>query len=420
MALKGNLQSFFLTSILQLLHNERKTGALYLTQGEENAHIIILEGSIVYAMSSRREARLGTLLMEKGKITLEQLQECLDQGKQKKMALGKVLVENGFISIETLEEFIRQQVEEIIYALFLWEAGDFEYRDARLDLSGLVATRLDITRVMLEASRRIDEMSILKKQIPGDHLVFSTTSLSRGTEIDNLDFKEKEILRLIDGKHTVQHLLEQSGYDRYTVYKAIYSLISYNMIEKRDDTKKDGPKENKPNKQDDEYLTAIITGYSNIMQIISKNLEPELGKESLVLLEECKPEALPGQKDLFKDFFPDHPAPHNIVVIRENLKHFKNLKNERVFLIESFNRFILNILNRVPDILGIGPTQKMMLEVEKNLPFISEYMKGLNMESTIAEDVKKITTRVEQLIKEREKDKQKSGRILSMFKKQQQ
>lgn len=418
MALKGNLQSFFLTSILQLLHSERKTGALYLKRGEDSAHVIIMEGSIVYAMSSRREARLGNLLIDQGAITLEQLQECLDIGKEKKMALGKVAVEKGYISIEDLKEFIRKQVEEIIYALFFWDSGEFEYRDARLDLSGLVATRLDITRVMLEASRRIDEMSVLEKQIPSDQLVFGMTPHAKEEAAKSLADKEKEILALINGERTVNQVLNKSGRDKYVVYKALHSLISSAVIEKIEHTPDEGKPGGKPGQEsNDEYYSAVITGYSNIFQVISRNLESELGKETFVLLEECKPEALPGQKDLFNNFQPNSPASNNIVVIRENLKQFKNLKNERVFLIESFNRFILNILNRIPDILGIAATNNTMAQVVNELPFVTQYMEALRMESTIEGDVKKITARVEQLMQDREKNKQKSGRILSMFKK---
>ena len=80
-----------------------------------------------------------------------------------KKALGKVLVEKGYITAENLEKLIHDQIEEIIFDLFVWDKGDFEYKDARLNLQGMVITRLNVVKLLLEASRRIDEMSIFIK-----------------------------------------------------------------------------------------------------------------------------------------------------------------------------------------------------------------------------------------------------------------
>jgi len=428
MALKGNLETFLLTSILQLLHSDRKTGALHLKKGKDEVYVIMNEGAIVYAMSSRKEARLSNFLIAKGVISLEQLQECLDEGKEKKLALGRVLVDKGFISADTLQLYIRKQVEEILYSLFLWETGEFEYKDARLDLSGMVATQLDITRLMLEASRRIDEMSIFKKRIPNNQVVFRVVEEVRRQGEFNLQPQEKEIIKLIDGKHTVEEIIDNSGKDSYHIYKTLYSLISSGLIEKMEPVEKKlelKGKVNEPETSDskamkpisDEDFTALITGYNNILQIISRELEPEIGKETFVMMEECKPGALPGQKELLNNFHPHNPLPNNIFAIRQNLEALQDIRNERVFLIESFNRFILNVLDRIPDILGISHTQKVLSEVQGVLPFITRYMEGLHIKSNIVADMEKITAKVERELLDREKGKQKSGRLLSIFKK---
>jgi len=414
MALKGNLETFFLTSILQLLHNDRKTGTLQVKNGDDWVNVFIEDGSIVYAMASNVEARLGSLLINREIITLEQLQECLDLGKEKKMALGKAVVEKGYLSIDQLKGFIHNQIEEIIYNLFLWDSGDFEYKDAKIDLSRVVAAKLDIMEVILEVSRRIDEMSILEKQIPNDQLVFKISNKVRDKEEIKLQANEWSVLALINGKCPVQKLVDESEIGKFQVYKALYSLSSSGLIEKiaaLQLQKQDQPGEIKKG----EDHSAVIIGYNNILQVIFRNLEEEIGKQTLVLFEECIPEALPGQKDLFKNFHPNNPPSANICALHDNLKIFKNLKNEQVFLAESFNRFILNILNRVPGILGVSPTKDMLEEVGNILPYISKHLEGIKAPSNIADDIKKITANVEEQIDE--KEKRKSGGILSMFKK---
>ncbi|MGE5342676.1 MAG: DUF4388 domain-containing protein [Candidatus Omnitrophota bacterium] len=418
MALRGNLKSFFLSSILQLLHNDKKTGALQLKNAEDEVQIILQDGNIIYAMSSNKEFRIGRLLRRKEIITSEQLQECLLEGKERKQALGKILVEKGFVTQEQLRQFIQQQVEEIVYGVFLWDSGHFLYKDARLDLSGMIVTFLDMTKIILESSRRIDEMSVLKKQITDDNLIFKPTSSAqhrvRNAEI-KFGGKESAILTLIDGSRTVAQLIEKSALGKFDVYKILYSFISSGLIEKQEVLPPPAAPPHPEINREEEY-TAIMTGYNNILQIIWQNLEPEMGKGTATLFHECKPEALPGQFDLFKNFHPGNISSVNILNLEENLKTINNIKNERLFISESFNRFILNILNRIPDILGIKSTQKMLHEIEHALPYLSTHLKNLNVKSPITEDIRKIIDTTARQILDKENKKAHSP-LFSMFKK---
>ena len=174
MSLKGNLETFFLNSILQLLSDDQKSGILQVKNHQKEVKIYFQDGDVVYATGSQRESRLGYHLQSKGTISREKLHECLETGQKEKKALGKVLVEKGYITAENLEKLIHDQIEAIIFDLFVWDKGDFEYKDARLNLQGMVVTRLNVVKLLLEASRRIDEMSILRKNIPDDGIIFRT------------------------------------------------------------------------------------------------------------------------------------------------------------------------------------------------------------------------------------------------------
>ncbi|MCP4148838.1 MAG: DUF4388 domain-containing protein [bacterium] len=162
MALKGDIETFSPVSIFQLLANERKTGNFCISHTEKIANVFIKKGTIVYAMSNRKSARLGNILLDKGLITLKQLEEGLAVGKKQKQALGKVLVDLGYVSINELKKFIRAQVEEILLDQLALGDGHFEYNDSEMDLSGMIAINLDIMNVVMEASRRLDELAMKK------------------------------------------------------------------------------------------------------------------------------------------------------------------------------------------------------------------------------------------------------------------
>ncbi|MBF0227329.1 MAG: DUF4388 domain-containing protein [Desulfobacterales bacterium] len=164
MPLKGTIDTISLASILQLLCNEKKTGILKINNIDTNNESIeyqffYYEGAIIFAIQSKKEARLGVLLKNKGIVTDVQLNEALDIAKEKKQSLGKSLIEKGYITFEILERFLFQQVEEIIFNLFQWKDGDFEYFDTKLNLRWLELVKLNTLKLIMDASRRIDELN---------------------------------------------------------------------------------------------------------------------------------------------------------------------------------------------------------------------------------------------------------------------
>jgi CheY-like chemotaxis protein len=232
MSLKGNLKTTFIADILQLLCLEQKNGVLRVTSGKNEVKVFFEEGIIVYARESQKDDRLGYLLKSEGIISAEQLKKCLVVAKEKNQALGKILAKKGYISLERLKNFSRKQVEEIVCDLFCWEKGDFEYKDDSFHFEEEVVTRLHTIEFILEASRRVDEASVLKKQIPSDKLIFKISGKVQDKKKITLDPNEWRIISLIDGIRTVRQLISESGYEEFTVYKILYSLVSSGLIEK--------------------------------------------------------------------------------------------------------------------------------------------------------------------------------------------
>jgi len=236
MAFRGNIETFFFSSLLQLLTNDRKTGVLHIEKEKDEVDIFIKEGSIVNAISSRSKNRLGYLLRTKGIITSENLEKCLSISRENGQKLGKVLVENNHITTEDLEKFLNNQVEETIYDLFIWEKGNFEFKESELNTDKQVVTNIDTLGIILEASRRVDEISLLKNNIPDESMVLITNSDISST--DKLNEEERPVLDLINGQRTIREIVIESGYDQHSAYKIIYSLVSSGFAEVSKETEK--------------------------------------------------------------------------------------------------------------------------------------------------------------------------------------
>ncbi len=242
MSLKGNIETFGLSSILQMLNYEKRTGKLSIkSKSQANTiHILLHEGDIVYATETKNHNRLGELLKGCGYISEAVLEECLELGMKSKEKLGKILVHRGHISREKLNEFLLKQAENAVYNVLLWESGEFEYENAQINMKGAIEYKLDTMFILLEASRRIDEIAILKKQIPSESSIPKIAGHAGGSESIVFTLDEKRMLAIIDGKSTIRQIFDKSGVDDFRAYNMMNSLISTGTIEIRQPASPDG------------------------------------------------------------------------------------------------------------------------------------------------------------------------------------
>ena len=154
--IKGNLKSLGLSTILQILSSEDKTGVLQFAQGNRIRSIYLRNGKIV-AASGREGLRLGQILHGKGMISQEQLQEALEKARETDKRVGEVLLDLGYIEEDGLKELIRYQIREAVLDISFWVEGDFEYRDCPLAFDERGVEDFSTMGIILEAVARRDE-----------------------------------------------------------------------------------------------------------------------------------------------------------------------------------------------------------------------------------------------------------------------
>ena len=156
--IKGNLKSISFSSILQILSSENKTGILQLSHGHKISAICLKEGQVI-AASSNYGRQLGQILFNKGLVSLKKLQKVLDNAKLSGKRLGETLLDMGYISQDALKSVIRQQINETIEELILWEEGIFQYRDCSIEFDERGVENTSIMGIMLNALIIADEIA---------------------------------------------------------------------------------------------------------------------------------------------------------------------------------------------------------------------------------------------------------------------
>jgi hypothetical protein len=407
MSLKGKLEAFYLASLLQLLSHEKKTGVLQLSDGDNIVKIFVKDGVIVYASSSQREFRLGHLVTIKGIVPAEKVHECLGLAKKKRQSLGKILVEKGYISKQNLKDLLQQQAKEILNSVFLWKTGEFEYKDAPLSVEGKLVTQMNTLEIILDSSRLTDEWSVITKQINDGNLIFKPSKKSQDLDEVKLDKKEWRVLSLMDGIRPVKQVVKDSGLGEFVTYKTIYTLLFSGFIEKSEA----GYEESK-------YVadySDVISTYNDILRVVHRNLEAEVGDRAFAIFDKCKTELVPKQRALLKAFEVRKDAKINVKAILEDMSGFKDFHEGRVSLVHSFNSLLLGILDRAVKLVGQGIIRKTLNETEQLLSYVKEFQTEATEKIKIVYEVENILGEVRENIGKEKKVKAKSGRDSSLL-----
>ena len=162
--------------------------------------------------------------------------------------------------------------------------------------------------------------------------------------------------------------------------------------------------------------SVVITIYSDILQTIGRSLESEVGKQMFHLFEKSKPVLSAQFSDLFNEYNPNNPTATNIHVISQQLKTIEDYEEGRNILIKGFNTFIVNILDKVPSILGNQFTEKIVHEIDKLLDYVDTYQASSNEKNYIINEVQKIILQTSDNPKTADNGKAKSGGLFSMLK----
>lgn len=151
MSLVGNLEDLGLGEILQIVSLSRKSGILALHSRGREARIIFRSGQVIRASSSSYQQNLGEVLIQKGIIDLTTLKQALSIQEDEGFSdlLGTILIKRFNVSSEAIEGVVHEQIESVVYSLFAWAEGsfDFELQDT---VEAVDHTRMDPMQFMLE------------------------------------------------------------------------------------------------------------------------------------------------------------------------------------------------------------------------------------------------------------------------------
>ncbi len=156
--MRGNLSEKHFPELLLEISEAKETGVLYVRQKEIERQIFFQDGGITFARSSDPDDRLGSLLLRHNRITYRQYQEAavkVTTGKR----LGTVLVLDGYITPTELNQGVIDQIREILFSMFAWSEGEFEFQPGLLPAEEVIALEMTTPDLILAGLERIRRWS---------------------------------------------------------------------------------------------------------------------------------------------------------------------------------------------------------------------------------------------------------------------
>ena len=271
--LAGSLVEVSYPELLKKLHDESLTGSLTLRRYGVEKTLYVKDGRVIFARSTNEDDRLGEFLVRKGAITLAQYLgsvELIRQGRRQ----GTALVELGAIQPDELVRYVTDQVQEILYSLFLWARGDFELRLEELPLDEMIVLNISIEEVLVHGMRLISHFSRIWRGL-GESLgmVYAPTPHAETVLYRvSLDEDESTIYSRVTGAVDLGHILDTCYASNFETLRTLWTLKVLGVIAPVDALA------DKPVHSEDYELEEHIEAYNRFFAFIYDFIAERLGE----------------------------------------------------------------------------------------------------------------------------------------------
>ncbi len=229
MALEGFLQEFGLADIIQLIYFQRKTGILTVKSESDRIALSFINGNIskLESQTKTEDRKLGRILIKKGLITQDDLDNALKMQKKEGVVLGNIFIKQGLVAKDVLQEIIHSQIIETIAHIFTWREGRYEFIPQEIPADRELPISLDTQHLLMDGLRIVDDWTLIEGKLDLNTIFKKVTEPEPG----QLDDVEESVLGLIDEETDVSTIINVSSSEDIETIKALISLEEKGIIE---------------------------------------------------------------------------------------------------------------------------------------------------------------------------------------------
>jgi hypothetical protein len=229
---RGSLEHTSFASLLRPLVREGRTGLLRFTRAKLVKTVYLSEGRLIFATSTDADDRLGEMLLRKGLISYRALEDsvrAIQAGKRQ----GTILVESGAIKSRDLVDGVTEQVQDIIYGLFGWEQGEYEFQEGFLPSREVIVLRMSTGDLMVEGIRRVQSWGKIRKGVGSleQRYVLSAHAPALLDQIA-LQREELNLVATLDGVLSVEQICGVGRPSDFIVCRTVWALWAAGILDR--------------------------------------------------------------------------------------------------------------------------------------------------------------------------------------------
>jgi hypothetical protein len=231
MALQGDLGSIDIADILSVISLNQKTGMLIITRGFEEKKLYFRKGRLIFSSSTNENEKLGEIMIDEGYLERGDITVVVEEQRNSEDHIGTILLEKGIISQEQLFNCIRVQANRILLTILNWIDGSFRFSDEEVKLPKQLSIAYDLNKLILEVATKTDELMKVKKSLPDFNLKPRMTPDfdNQNNEI-TINKDEWKILYLADGERSISDLCYLTGNNDLETCVVIKNLIDKELL----------------------------------------------------------------------------------------------------------------------------------------------------------------------------------------------
>jgi len=228
MEFSGRLAAFPPGDLLQWAKNDRRTGALVVRRSDREKRVYFYNGEIVACMSTDPAEFYGQYLLLNGYLDQEKLFQALSHCTVHGRRLGETLSELGFLTPEVIQTTLRQQIEDSVCDLFLWERGVFYFQAEMPPEEEILPEPIHTVGLAMEGSRWLDEYRRLRRVLVHDNVVLARGKVWPGKGLSPLP---QRIAQAVDGRKSLADLYKELRGSYFRFLEAAFQLCVKNVLD---------------------------------------------------------------------------------------------------------------------------------------------------------------------------------------------
>jgi hypothetical protein len=231
MGMKGELGTFNIAEILQFIGSQEKSGMLRLSSKGRTATLCFDCGKIISAKDRREGMRdpFVSYLLENEILSPQEVSKILELKEKDNRNPAEILLSERLMDEERLGDLIGRYTQEVVADIIKWEGGQYEFSGSVEDIPKEALSRaMRLEPILMEAVRRKDEVEEISRFLPS----FETKLKVSEPDITQLPLEDEEltVLRLVDGKRTIEQTLEDSEREELETLDVLEKLFALGIV----------------------------------------------------------------------------------------------------------------------------------------------------------------------------------------------